>query len=85
MYVTLTILFLILLLLFVFYGWGLIIRRSGQRDDESGEKCSLCRQRFPLESLVEREIGDYKLLHFCTGCIDELSRDAKNLPTHNYQ
>jgi len=85
MYVTLTIVFLILLLLFVFYGWGLIMRRSGQTDDQEGEKCSLCRGQFPKDTLIEREVGDFKLFYFCIECIKGLANDAKQLSDHSHQ
>lgn len=76
MYVALSILFLILLLLFIFYGWGIVMRRSGEGDGNSGQKCSICRKYFPKDRLVEREIGDYKILYFCTDCIKSLSIEA---------
>lgn len=85
MYVTLSILFLILLLLFIAYGWGIIMRRTGQTGSDGGEKCSICRQRFQKNLLIEREIGDYKLLYFCGRCIKNLSEDARQLHEYDHQ
>ncbi len=85
MYVILSIIFIILLLFFIAYGWGIVMRRSQHAGGEAGEKCSLCREKFPRDTLVEREVGDYKLLYFCNDCIQSLSKDAYKLPVHDHQ
>jgi hypothetical protein len=85
MYVTLSIFFLILLLLFILYGWGIIMRRSGEEGTGPEDKCSICRKRFLKSDLVEREIGDYRLLYFCNECIQSLSTDARKLHTSDHQ
>ena len=82
MYVTLSIIFLIGLVLFILYGWGIIMRRSGNGAEKEELKCALCRKQYPKESLVEREIGDYKLLHFCNECIQNLYDDTRKLKIH---
>lgn len=84
MYVALTIFFLILLLLFIFYGWGIVMRRSGDEKSPGGEKCAICREKYSKDLLVEREIGDYKILYFCGDCIHKLVNDLKKpeLPHH---
>jgi hypothetical protein len=61
------------------------MRRSGEGGSNAGDKCSICREQFSKDMLVEREIGDYKLLYFCGDCIQGLSSDAEKLHTHDHQ
>jgi hypothetical protein len=75
MYVALAIVFLIALLLFIFYGWGIVMRRTGRKDGVPTEKCSICRREIERSRLIEREVGDYKLYYFCPDCIESLKSD----------
>jgi len=85
MYVILTITFLLLLVLFVFYGWGIVMRRSDNGSTITGDRCSLCREHYPKELLIEREIGDYKVYFFCHECIEQLVNDARRMITSDHQ
>jgi uncharacterized membrane protein len=75
MYVALTVFFLLLIVLFIFYGWGIVMRRSSRTGEESKVQCSVCRNKYPAGELVSREIGDYKLMYFCGACIKGLSEE----------
>lgn len=68
-------LFLLLLIGIIFYGYGFVVRSTRRVDAEIMEQCSLCRNNFDKRALVEREIGDYKVMYFCKSCISDL-RDA---------
>jgi len=72
----LAILFVLLLLGAVLYGFGIVMRRPPTEEELLSEKCSICRVVYPKDSLVERTVGDYKILWFCHPCIEQLSKDA---------
>lgn len=76
MFETISVIFLILLVGAIFYGYSIVMRKPPTKEELDSERCSLCRKRFPKEQLVEREVGDYKVLYFCTVCIASLSDDA---------
>jgi hypothetical protein len=82
MVTTLAILFILLLIGTIFYGFGIIMRRPPTEEELKTEKCSLCGQRFPKEELIERQVGDYRLLFFCAQCISSLHHELqeKDLP-----
>lgn len=77
MFETIAIIFLIFLIGLIFYGYSIIMRKSPSQEDLQTEKCSICQQRFPKENLIERQVGDSKLLYFCHRCIADLEEDAK--------
>ncbi len=77
MITTLAILFLLLLVGLVLYGFGIVMRRAPTDHELQTEKCSLCLQRFPKSELLERQIGDYKLMFFCERCIKTLQVDLE--------
>ena len=81
MLTTLAIIFVLLLVGSVFYGFGLIMRRPPTEEELRTEKCSICRDRFPKEDLVERTIGDYKVFYFCANCINNLHTDMQEKDT----
>ncbi len=57
-------------------GYKAVIRGSGAVSPaEPREKCAVCRESLPKAELVERQIGDYKLLYFCRDCITRLASD----------
>ncbi|MER3523984.1 MAG: hypothetical protein C4326_07935 [Ignavibacteria bacterium] len=72
---TLTILaslFLGLILLVALIGFTVAAKRPHHVDELPTEKCSICRSKFSTSVLIERQIGDYKLLYFCPSCITAL-------------
>ena len=72
----LTIGFFVLLLGAVLYGFGIVMRRQPSREELETERCTLCGQRFKKENLVERQIGDYRVLFFCKECIEKLALES---------
>lgn len=57
-------------------GYKTVIRGSGAApSSEPREKCAVCREPSLKSELVERQIGDYKLLYFCRNCIVRLASD----------
>lgn len=72
-------LFLLFLIGIIFYGYGFVVKSTRPADAENMEQCSLCRNNFDKRALVEREIGDYKLMYFCKSCISGLHDDAARL------
>ena len=68
--------FLILIGFIAYIGYKTVIKQGPKIPEElSTEKCSICRDRFAKELLVERQIGDYRLLYFCRNCIMGLYAD----------
>ena len=73
----LAILCFIVLGLITVAGYKAVIRGTGAASaPEDTEKCAICRQPYRKKEMVERQIGDYKLLYFCTDCIARLAADA---------
>jgi hypothetical protein len=69
-------LFLLIILLMAFVGFTAARKQTRPSDEPHMEKCSLCCRRFNKATLVERQVGDYKLLYFCTACIGELHNEV---------
>jgi len=72
-------LFLLFLVAIIFYGYGFVLKSSRRPGTENMEQCSLCRNSFNKRALVEREIGDYKLMYFCKSCITSLHDAAARI------
>ncbi len=75
---TLTILasiFLVLILLFAFIGFRVGMKPAPPAADINTEKCAVCREKFNKATLIERQIGDYKLMYFCPSCITKLHQE----------
>ncbi len=54
----------------------MLFRNGGTRQSAGeGEKCSVCGRRFQRAHLLERQVGDYRLLRFCRECILSLYTD----------
>lgn len=70
--------FLVLIGFVAFIGYRSIISRRSAEASPDAEQCAICRRRFDKALLVERQIGDYKLLYFCRSCILGLSEDLRN-------
>jgi hypothetical protein len=71
----LAVLFLAVILAVSFVGFRAIIRQGKAPEDINNEKCSICRAQFNRSQLIERQLGDYKLLHFCQSCIMSLHNE----------
>lgn len=82
MFETVALLFICFLIGVIFYGYSLIMRRLPSREELRSERCSICRQTLPKAELVERPVGDHKVLFFCSRCIAGLVRDEQKRPAH---
>lgn len=67
--------FVLFLIATIFYGFSIVMRRPPTSEELENETCSLCRNRFKRSELVERAVGDSKLLFFCGSCIRKLQAD----------
>ena len=67
--------FLPVILVISFVGFRAIIRQGKAPEDINKEKCSICRTQFNRSQLIERQVGDYRLLHFCQSCIMSLHNE----------
>ena len=56
-------------------GYKFIITQKNLPEERNLEKCTVCRKKFDKSLLVERQIGDYKLLFFCRECVLKLYAD----------
>ena len=75
----LAVVFLLFLIAIIFYGYGFIMRAAKPLGSENREVCTLCKGSFDKKQLVERQIGDSKLLYFCKKCIGSLADDGANI------
>jgi hypothetical protein len=73
---TLAIVFLLALLLIAVLGQRILSRKTHSMELSSTEQCAICRGSFEKGELIERLIGDYKILYFCRRCIGRLHEDA---------
>ncbi len=64
--------FIVVILLIAAFGFRLVIKQGKPPEDLHSEQCSICREKFNKSLLVERQIGDYKVLYFCPSCITKL-------------
>ncbi len=71
----LAVLFLAIMVVIAVVGYKTVIRQRSVPQDADLEKCAICRQSFDKEKLILRQIGDYKLLYFCSDCILKLYAD----------
>ncbi len=77
----LAILCFILLGLITVAGYRAVIRGTGGAPaDPESEKCAICRRSHGKRDMVERQIGDYKILYFCRSCIAGLASDIGGKP-----
>lgn len=67
--------FIAAILLIAVLGFKLVIKQGKPPEELNSERCSVCREKFNKSLLVERQIGDYKLLYFCPACITKLHND----------
>ena len=54
----------------------IISRRKANAEVDPGvplEECALCHEEFPMDTLLEKEVGGYSRVYcFCGGCIEQL-------------
>ena len=68
----LAVVFLLLVLALAVFGFKAIIKQGRTPQDLNRERCSICKEQFVKTQLIERQIGDYKILFFCGACITKL-------------
>ncbi len=71
--------FLLMLIAIIFYGYGFIMRSTKPTLQNNIEPCAICKKQFERQQLVEREIGDSKLMYFCKACVIRLYDDASKI------
>ena len=67
--------FLAIVLAVAVIGGKTILRGRISAEDANREKCSICRTPYPKGTLVERQIGDHRVLYFCPNCISSLHNE----------
>ena len=75
----LAVFFLLMLIAIIFYGYGFIMRSTKPVGQKDIERCAICKRQFERQQLVEREIGDSKLIYFCRECIIRLYDDVSKI------
>lgn len=70
---------LLVLVAVIFYGYGFIMKSARARGEADVERCTLCRVSYDKGQLVERHVGDSRILYFCKMCIGKLSDDSARL------
>jgi hypothetical protein len=71
----LAVLFLLLVTAIAVAGFRMFSKRGAPNPSETLQKCSLCLRSFQKNLLIERQVGDMRLLHFCRDCILTLYSD----------
>ena len=72
-------LFLLMLVAIIFYGYGFVMKSARSAGEKNTEPCTICRMQFDRQQLVEREIGDSKVIYFCKACILRLYDDRARI------
>jgi beta-lactamase regulating signal transducer with metallopeptidase domain len=75
----LAVVFLLLILVVVFVGQRFLSQKTESLKATNQEQCAVCRNTYEKSQLVERQIGDYKILYFCKQCIEGLYTDLKTI------
>ena len=56
-----------------------ISRRKGEKGADAKvlvDACALCHQEFPVDELIEKEVGGYSRVYcFCGHCIEQMYRE----------
>ena len=68
-------LFILIILAVALFGFKVIIRQGKAPLDINSEQCSLCRRQYDKSTMIERQVGDYRLFYFCASCITRLHND----------
>jgi hypothetical protein len=71
----LAVVFLFLLVAIAFAGVKILGRGGKKQENADSLKCSLCRRSFEESRMITRQIGDYRLFHFCRDCVLSLYAD----------
>ena len=57
----------------------IISRRNAGEEVDPGvqlEECALCHEEFPMDALLEKEVGGYSRVYcFCGSCIEQLRHE----------
>ena len=57
----------------------IISRRRAREEADPGvelEECALCHEEFPIDALLEKEVGGYSRVYcFCGSCIEQLRHE----------
>jgi hypothetical protein len=69
-------LFLLALVGVIFYGYGFIMKTAKGKGLDDTEQCFLCKTSYDKKELVERAVGDSRLVYFCRSCIRKLSDES---------
>jgi predicted SprT family Zn-dependent metalloprotease len=78
-FTVLAIAFLLFIVLIAVIGFRAAKKQSTESNDPSTEKCSLCRKSFPKIKLIERQVGDYKVMYFCRECVENLYKNISSI------
>ena len=64
----------------------IVSRRKASGEAEPGaqlEECALCHEEFPMDMLLEKEVGGYSRVYcFCGGCIEQLHLEYQEKVGH---
>jgi hypothetical protein len=78
-FTVLAVAFLLFLVVIAVVGFRAAKNQSREVADQTTEKCSLCRESFPKSNLIERQVGEYKVMYFCRGCVEGLEKDFSKI------
>ncbi len=67
--------FIAIILLVAAFGFKLVIKQGKPLEELHTEQCSICREKFNKSMLIERQVGDYRILFFCPSCITSLQNE----------
>jgi len=68
--------FLFLIIVIAVAAQWLLTSKKDSLKPANSEQCTICRKYLDKSQLVERQIGDIKVLYFCKFCIEALSAEA---------
>ena len=74
-FTVLALVFLVLILIIAIFGQRLLSQKTESVKNTNTEQCFICRDTFDKRELVERQIGDLKVMYFCSTCIENLYKD----------
>ena len=64
----------------------IVSRRKASGEGEPGaqlEECALCHEEFPVDILLEKEVGGYSRVYcFCGGCIEQMRLEYQERVEH---
>ena len=71
----LAVLFLAVIIAVALVGFRAIIKQGKLAEDGNKEKCSVCRVQYNRSQLIERQVGDHRILYFCQSCLMSLHNE----------